>query len=178
MVPGLYLAYTDAKSRIIPDWGTFAIFITGFIYAVYSGNVKNALLGAGIGFAILYLTALLVCGVIGGKEENGIGGGDIKLAAGLGMWFGFLPIAKIILIGTFISIVWDLYRKYRSGVLVSTIKERIIPFYKSLYMRLVYKIDSAVPEIYEDISLEEFIPMGTFIVMAAWVYWLMMLGGN
>ena len=68
-----------------------------------------AVLGAIGGFIVLMAAAMV------SKDGNGIGGGDIKLAAVLGFIFGPYDIIGILLIASLLAIPAGLYRKKASG---------------------------------------------------------------
>jgi len=68
----------------------------GICYSIYTSQIKEALLGLALGFFIL-----LICGLMGG-----VGGGDVKLAAALGAWFG-TDVLWVLLLGSFFCIIWE-----------------------------------------------------------------------
>lgn len=101
----------DYKEQIIPNRLNLTIFETGLIFLFVAGifNVNiaiNMFLGmiAG-GGAFLLIT--LIGGMIAGKEAMGFG--DVKLMAGLGLYFGLTNIVLITLVsfllGAVISII-------------------------------------------------------------------------
>lgn len=101
----------DYKEQIIPNRLNLTIFETGIIFLFTSGifNVNIAidmffgmLVGGGI-----FLLITLVGGLIAGKEAMGFG--DVKLMAGLGLYFGLANTVMITLVsfllGAIISII-------------------------------------------------------------------------
>jgi Flp pilus assembly protein protease CpaA len=80
--------YTDFKEKMLYNETTFPIILAGLVGAVYSGEIINALIGGCTLFAIMYFVALF--GGVGG-----VGGGDIKLAVGIGIWFGLSGTSRI-----------------------------------------------------------------------------------
>ena len=82
----LAVAWIDAAHRIIPDELSLALFAGGVLVrgATLEGAAV-ALLGAALGFGALYGVAWAYRAARG---VDGLGGGDIKLAAGLGAFLG------------------------------------------------------------------------------------------
>jgi prepilin peptidase CpaA len=72
---------TDLRAFKIHNRLTLPLLVTGLVYhGVYGGGgaFLNSLLGAAFGFGILFLFYLI----------GGMGGGDVKLMAGVGAWLG------------------------------------------------------------------------------------------
>ena len=157
MFPGSILAYTDAKYRMLYNKITIPLFFLGLMYSIWQGNIKSALLGSGIAFGIMFICALM----------GGISGGDVKLAAGLGIWFGYPNVIYIIIISCFIGFIWGSIKLYKQGVF----KQRMSIFFKGLYLRIVYGNKGAIvlPKLPEEGVPEDSIPYGTFMVLAAWL---------
>lgn len=91
-------------------------FAAPFIEAANAGtNAANlmffllAVLGAIAGFLVLMAAAMASNG------SNGVGGGDIKLAAVLGFIYGPYDIIAILLIASLLAMPAGLYRKKASG---------------------------------------------------------------
>ena len=108
------IAITDARHYLIPDeytWGGLAI---GLLLAVPLGLVglRDAGIGAGVGFGLLYVVAVL------GKKAFGkeaMGGGDIKMMAMVGAFVGWKGVLLTIfggsLLGTLIFVPLSLWKK-------------------------------------------------------------------
>lgn len=101
----------DNKKKIIPNRLTLTIFETGLFFTfLYGLNnlfiARDYLLGMILGLAIFGIIALLGR-LITGKEAMGIG--DIKLLAGLGLYFGTALTISIsiisFIVATIISII-------------------------------------------------------------------------
>jgi len=161
LLPGLYLGYTDIKKRTLPDRVTIPMIIAGFIYSAYTGNLQTGITGSVSAFLLFFITAFIFGG--------GIGGGDIKLAAGLGMWFGFPEVLYIIIAGVFMMVIYELGKMVYAGKLKSRLKETTIPFFRGIFLRFFLKI-KAVPDI-EQKEEDYGMPFGTFLVAASWLVW-------
>lgn len=77
---------TDLRARRIPNWLNALIIVTGLTNALAYGlpaTLPQSLLGFLVGFAILLIPFAL----------GAIGGGDVKMLAGIGAWLG--PIATL-----------------------------------------------------------------------------------
>ncbi|ACX51909.1 peptidase A24A prepilin type IV [Ammonifex degensii KC4] len=82
-LPAAVGAYADLKSGVIPDKATLPVILAGLVYGLCTGHLWWGLVG--------FLAALALFG--GAALAGGVGGGDLKLALGLGLWlgpFGFL----------------------------------------------------------------------------------------
>lgn len=71
--------YTDFKTNKLYDAITIPILLSGLVYASSNGALKESLVGAAALFLVYFALAWFI---------GGVGGGDIKLAAGIGAWFG------------------------------------------------------------------------------------------
>ena len=94
----LGIAMTDARKYIIPDefsWGGLVLGL-GFSLAAGLPGLGAALLGAGVGFGILWLV-----GVVGtwAFKEDAMGGGDIKMMAMVGAFLGWQGVLLTIFLG-------------------------------------------------------------------------------
>ena len=78
-------AYSDMKTRTIPNFSSLFLFVAGFLHLFADGfsvqRFLSALLGAAIGGIPLLIMALC---------RNSVGGGDVKLAASAGFVLGWL----------------------------------------------------------------------------------------
>lgn len=82
LVPGILLAsWIDFRQRRVPNWLNLALIVVGFIVqAIYFGTagVSTATLGMLAGFGLLIVPWLM----------HGMGAGDVKLMAAIGVWIG------------------------------------------------------------------------------------------
>ena len=75
-----YHAYTDVRSFLLYDRVTLALAAVGIGRAVFAGDVLAAFAGAAALLAVM-LTIYFA-------SRGGMGEGDVKLAAALGVWLG------------------------------------------------------------------------------------------
>ncbi|HYO09411.1 MAG TPA: A24 family peptidase [Tepidisphaeraceae bacterium] len=82
-------ALIDVRSRRIPNWVTFSLVLSGLAQSVaFNGAVSTpgqAILGLCAGFALPF--AMFAIGALGG--------GDVKLLAGIGAWFGASAVLQV-----------------------------------------------------------------------------------
>lgn len=82
-----YGAYTDAKTRTIPNMVPFIIFIAGFFTA-----------GSTVSKVITLAVFLLVLALVSSLTKLRSGGGDIKLYAAIAFSLGAFSLAVILLL--------------------------------------------------------------------------------
>ena len=75
-----YHAYTDVRSFLLYDRVTLALVAVGIGRAALAGDVLAALAGAAALLAVMLAIYF--------ASRGGMGEGDVKLAAALGMWLG------------------------------------------------------------------------------------------
>ena len=98
----LGIAMTDAREYIIPDEFSLGGLAIGLIFSLFGGfhAIGEALLGAVVGFGVLYLVA------VGGKamfKEEAMGGGDIKMMAMVGAFTGWTGVLLTIFLGSLLG---------------------------------------------------------------------------
>ena len=90
------ITVTDFEQYIIFDKMLLPFAVIGVIFAIQTGiSLTNHLTAALIGGLIFYVLMVLT--------KNGIGGGDVKLVAVLGLWFGADGLSSVILSATVIA---------------------------------------------------------------------------
>jgi len=98
----LGIALTDARAYIIPDEFSLGGLALGVLFALAAGRqpLGTALLGAAVGFGLLWLVA------VGGEwlfKQEAMGGGDIKMMAMVGAFLGWQGTLLTIFLGALIG---------------------------------------------------------------------------
>lgn len=166
LIPSAVVAWTDFRSHRVPNVITLPMLCAGLAYGAYTGQLSDALAGAFVLFVLGF-----VCFLVGG-----MGGGDVKLMAALGAWFGLYTGMAAVLAACAIGIAWGLGKKARAGRLAAWADN----FFRGLYLRLVLNVKGTieVPRLPDDIDAplpKEAIPFGTCLAVAAW---LIFFGGG
>lgn len=110
----LGIGVTDARHYIIPDEFTWGGLVLGLALSLGGGwqGFLHAVIGAGTGFGILWLVAVVGKWVF---KEEAMGGGDIKMMAMVGSFVGWkgvlLTIFSGALFGTLVFVPLSLKRK-------------------------------------------------------------------
>lgn len=103
----LALSLIDWQDGILPDMLTVPLALTG---PFASGlDWRESLIGAAVGAGLLALPALIYRRWRG---REGLGWGDVKLAAGAGAWLGWQAMPSMILIGALAGIGAVLVRRW------------------------------------------------------------------
>lgn len=116
--------FIDWEHRIIPNRITYPTVVVGLVIALVSAHLtfRESLLGAAAGFvgflAIGYLGNLLF-------KKDSLGGGDIKLAAGLGAFLGIWKVLLVFVLSAAVGLALSLAAMAISPTLR---RDRVIPF--------------------------------------------------
>ncbi len=115
----LLVTFIDLDTQTIPDVITLPGIILGFLASFLIPHVKywQSFIGILLGGGILYVVALLYYSL---TKKEGMGGGDIKLMAMIGAFFGYNAVFPVIfiasligtLVGVIVIIVWKKDRRY------------------------------------------------------------------
>lgn len=92
----IILFFIDAETFFLPDFFTLPLILLCFIgsYLGFTNLILiDSVVGAILGFLVLFLVNLFYKAW---RKVDGFGGGDFKLLAGLGAWFGWLSLPIII----------------------------------------------------------------------------------
>src|SRR5947207_3250683 len=123
-------AATDLRWRRIPNWLTVAMMLSGLadsIVLTRAISPWSSLAGLSIGFAITFVLFAL----------GALGGGDVKLMAGIGAWMGAIGVIKVFAVAAIIGMILVLVQSARQGRLMAL-------FRSSLFMAIsVFQIDFA-----------------------------------
>ncbi len=126
----LLLTEIDWRMFLLPDILTIPLLIIGFVYAALIADwtfAADSALGASVGYFMPVLASLLLVW----KNKDMFGGGDIKLLAAIGAWFGVEKLIYTILLSVILFALQSLILRQRSGaygpsVVISAI---VIAFY-------------------------------------------------
>jgi prepilin peptidase CpaA len=91
-------AVIDWRERRIPNWLTVVMVTSGIAGSFLGGRVAapgQAMLGMLVGFAIPFILFAM----------GALGGGDVKLLAGVGAWLGPIIVIKIFLAAAIVGMV-------------------------------------------------------------------------
>lgn len=96
--------FIDLKHRIIPNKVVLTGFIAGIFLTLYKAFIGgiwlNNILGCIVGFSIFFICNLISLVIF---KKQGIGGGDIKLMAVIGIALGLRLTITVLFISTFIG---------------------------------------------------------------------------
>ena len=152
LIPMLIVAYTDAKWYMVYDLVTVPIMLSGLVDSIHTQRVPDALLG------MLFVGGILTVGAIMG----GVGIGDVKLAVGLGLWFGFMDALVILFLASIIGVVWGLVKLICSNRIKN---QKTCSQYSGVvcgaWGALNSSTDNEIPK--------NAIPFGTCLALAAWI---------
>lgn len=119
LAPLLAIIFIDLKHRIIPDSLSLPGVVIGVAVHYWKAppgwemrTLLDSVIGIVMGGGFLFLVAFVYEKI---KKKEGLGGGDIKLAAMLGAFFGWQPVLMILLVA---SVLGSLI-----GLLVVTVKK-------------------------------------------------------
>lgn len=92
----IIIIITDSIRFIIPEYATITIIVAGFcrIYWENKAAIIDLLLGSLLGFVLLWGVGAAYRYL---HSKEGIGRGDVKLAAAVGLWCGLSGISVVIL---------------------------------------------------------------------------------
>ncbi len=126
----LLLAEIDYRMYLLPDILTIPLLIIGSVYAVLAGgwlSPAESSLGALAGYFLPVVASLFLVW----KDKDMFGGGDIKLLAAIGAWFGPEKLIYTILMAVVLFSVYALLKRQRSGAFGPAIAAAaiIIAFY-------------------------------------------------
>jgi leader peptidase (prepilin peptidase)/N-methyltransferase len=98
----LGIALTDARAYVIPDEFSLGGLAFGLLFALLAGRqpLGTALLGAAVGFGLLWLVAVLGEWMF---KQEAMGGGDIKMMAMVGAFLGWQGTLLTVFLGALIG---------------------------------------------------------------------------
>lgn len=119
------LAIIDYKYLLLPNFFTYPLLLSGLILAYYQISFitfYDAILGAIYGYALLWIPSVLYYLI---KKRLGLGGGDIKLLAGLGTWLHYSHLPTLLILASITGLGYAMIQRiFRK----TNIKNMLIPF--------------------------------------------------
>ena len=100
--------FIDIDERIIPDRFSIGLIVFGFLFSfvdpgmVWHESAVGIVVGGGIFFLVAEVYHLMT-----GRE--GMGGGDIKLIAGIGAMLGWYPVLMVIFLSSILGSIYGLF---------------------------------------------------------------------
>ena len=103
----LVISITDFKYQIIPDRITYLYIIVGLLICVLSEDHSpyDAIIGLVTGFSIFFLISVIATKIF---KKPALGGGDIKLAAMLGIYVGWEGIIMSLFLASILALIFVL----------------------------------------------------------------------
>lgn len=106
-------AVIDGLQLKVPNWITFPMILTGWVYSTWASSYAGAAWYEGLGWSLLG-TAVGLGLLLPAYAIGGMGAGDVKLLAGVGAWmhashttYAFIVSA---IVGAVLAILMVLYR--------------------------------------------------------------------
>jgi leader peptidase (prepilin peptidase)/N-methyltransferase len=127
----LILFFTDMETYTLPNTITLPLIVIGFSLNIYEHNIIDSLYGIACGF-LVYFTIGLVAKLI--YKAEAMGGGDMKLGAGIGAFWGL----KITALSIYFSFIIGGF--FGALLLVLKIKKRKdpIPFGPAIILGFLF----------------------------------------
>lgn len=94
----IWAAVGDIRNRRIPNWLTLSLMVSGIARSFLSGSALSpldALLGLLVGFIVPFLLFAI----------GAVGGGDVKILAGIGAWLGWKGVLAIFVVEKVVGLI-------------------------------------------------------------------------
>ena len=91
----ILMTITDFEQYMLFDAMTFPFALIGAIYAYQNSILQDNLMAGALGGGIFLVLAII--------SKGALGGGDVKLIFGLGMWLGAEKLLNVVLYGTILG---------------------------------------------------------------------------
>ncbi len=108
----IILFFIDIFHKILPDIFTIPLIFIGFIFTYFTKDIsiQNSIFSSIAVFALLYSISYIYF-----KTSNriGLGGGDIKLFAAIGAFFGLKGVIFILLFSSVSAVFWFVFSRMK-----------------------------------------------------------------
>ena len=126
----LLMTEIDWRMFLLPDILTIPLLIFGFVYSAFIGDwtfAADSAAGALLGYFMPVMASLALVW----KNKDMFGGGDIKLLAAIGAWFGVEKLIYTILLSVILFALQSIVLRQRSGAYgpAAAISAIVIAFY-------------------------------------------------
>jgi Flp pilus assembly protein protease CpaA len=150
----------DAKKYIIPNVITIPLIISGVVYQIYHQGYINLVFATAVALIIIVLALL---------TKGGIGGGDLKLLTGLALWMELQHFLYVVLISSFIGIVWGIAKKVKARG-YEKVKEEY--FQKMVLTHALGLKNGLEVSIEEELNNNDIVPFGACVALGylAWFF--------
>lgn len=117
------IAFIDARRHLVPNVLVLPMLVLALAWRIMEGEeaALHSLLSGAAFFFLGYIVFLM----------GGMGGGDVKLMAVLGVWHGLQATYSIMLAATLIGLAWGIVKYLRAGIL----RERAAGFLRGIYLK-------------------------------------------
>ncbi|MDD4555881.1 MAG: A24 family peptidase [Alphaproteobacteria bacterium] len=110
----LLLMEIDKRMYLLPDILTIPLLIIGFNYAVFASQwvtFGESSLGAFVGYFLPVISSFLLVW----RNKDIFGGGDIKMLAAVGAWFGFEKLLYVIVLACALFGLYAILNRKKEG---------------------------------------------------------------
>jgi len=121
------LALYDWRSFRLPNLLTGSLFFTGLLYLYIDGHwpIEHHILGAFAGLIFFPLLNVIYKKV---RKRDGVGLGDAKLLAGIGLWLSWMALPTVLFIASFSGLLYALVLSVVGEGIKNTTKLPFGPF--------------------------------------------------
>ncbi len=168
MIALVWAAFVDVRTRRIRNELTLALVVTGFLQSFSTvgtttpmGSGVGLLVGFGIGLAMLLL--------------GGMGGGDVKLLAGVGAWMGPWGVTYTVLGAAIVGMIFVLVNATRDGTLKRLLSSTMLLVANTMQIGQIGVME-AVESSRAHVSVGRPLPYAVPVLVSATFVVLMQLG--
>jgi prepilin peptidase CpaA len=123
----VWAAAVDLRSRRIPNWLTLTLVVSGLLQSLIFHShitVSEAGLGLLVGLGLTFLPFAL----------GAMGGGDVKLMAGVGAWLGAMAVFQVFLVAAVVGLVIVLAQCSQQGRLAVLLRNSSVLVFSIMHL--------------------------------------------